>query len=653
MKSTMPQSLRETTRSAAWKGGQAKTRILLALTAGAMVMPTPCEAKFTWKDLLGVLCTVGGVVSGSTGNVPVGVALIGVQTAIFSSTAVIAHNPGIFTGPDVTPEGLLGVGTIPRSDTAMQAVLAMDCPDVAVAGTPAERAFIGKANIVIGLARELRTAQDPAAASNLVQQMSAALEEAATAYEALGLLNDEITQTQWDDFKLDCADGVAPTLEEDYLIACGLSTAQRAALNLDQAAQRSVIDHRIKYKPGTVLHQAAARYNRNNVGFGDLMHQPIGDVALSQPAGGDGVHLQWGAPGTGAGGVSIALPSVAAWDGYWSDLDADNALPAGAFIESSATGDALDALGATTNGPLGSWRMTKISTGKYAVSADFSALGAATVSVQVFNGSNLVYSAGGLSGTFCSVNGCVSDDHWGRPTQRPGMGGALTLRGPTEIKFQGSASVVGDRIAILPESAPTITAFTRVSITASGVPELTITNESTSAPSARPLIRWIAIGVPGVFGGCFPGFGICSINPFPTSDGAPVLLTHSNGLNLEFLTAQADAAPVFTISKEMPLDENAAHDFGFAKFKIMPGQYPVDFSQNPFGTVHLNTATEYITLERGDGGLFNINWVNDGVNVLQETEELGSWTDMPVQVAKPTGNYRTPPKRFFRVRMRD
>ena len=651
MKSTIPYSLNQTNPSGTWKRGQTKARILLALTVGVVVMPTPCEAKFTWKDLLGVLCTVGGVVSGSTGNVPVGVALIGVQTAIFSLNAVISNNPNITSGPDVTPEGLMGVGTVPHSDAAMQALLAMNCPDVPVVGTQAEQAFIGKANIVIGISRELRAEKDTVAASNLVQQMSVALEDAANAYEALGLLNDEITQTQWDDFKLDCADGVAPALEEDYLIACGLSAAQRAALNLDQSAQRSVIDHRIKYKPGTILHQAAARFNRSNVGFGDLMHQPVGDVALSQPAGGGGVLLQWSATSTGIGGVNIALPNVTSWDGYWSDLDANGTtLPAGAFIESSATGQVL---GASTAGPLGSWRMTKLSSGKYAVSADFSAIGATTVTVLVFNGSNLVYSASGQSGTFCSVNGCVSDDHWGRPTQKPVLGGALTLRGPTDIKFQSTAAVVGDRIAILPESAPTITAFTSVSIMASGVPELTITNESTSAASERPLIRWITIGMPGVFGGCFPGFGICSMNPFGTPDGAPVLLTHANGLNLEFLTAQTDAVPVFTITQETPLDENAAHDFGFAKFKIAPGQYPVDFSQNPFGTVHLSTTTEHIAIESGDSGQFSVNWVNDGTNVLQESDELVSWTDIPVQVTKPTGSYRAQPKRFFRVRMRD
>jgi hypothetical protein len=653
MKSTILYSLQPTNRSGAWKGGRAKVRILVALTAGVLVMPTPCEAKFTWKDLLGVLCTVGGVVSGSTGNVPVGVALIGVQTAIFSSNAVITNNPTILTGPEVTPAGLMGEGTVARSDAARQALLAIDCADVPVTGTPEQQIFIGKANIVIGIARQLRAAQgDPVAASNLVQQMAVALEDAANAYEALGLSNDEITQTQWDNFKLDCADGVAPALEEDYLIACGLTAEQRAALNMDQAAQRSVLDHRIKYKPGTVLHQAAARFNRNNVGFVDLMHQPIGDVALSQPAGGGGVHLQWGSTGTGPKGVSIALPSVASWDGYWSDLDTGDTLPVDAFIESSATGDVLDVHGATTNGPLGSWRMTKLGTSNYKVTADFSPVGATTVTVQVFNGSNLVFSAGGQSGILCTVNGCVSDDHWGRPTQKPVLGGALTLRGPTDITLQGSV-YVGDRIAILPESTSTITAFSGVSITASGVPELTITNESTPALSSRPLIRWITIGVQGVFGGCFPGFGICSLSPFGTPDGTPVMLTHANGLTLEFLSAQTAAVPIFTISQDIPLDENAAHDFGFAKCKIVPGQYQVDFSQNPFGTVHLNIATEDIAIERGDGDQFSINWVNDGVNVLQDTQDLVSWTDMPVQVTKPVSNYHTPPKRFFRVRMRD
>jgi hypothetical protein len=530
----------------------------------------------------------------------------------------------------------------------------MVCPNVPVAGTPAQQQFIVKANVVIALGRELHMATNSTTASGIVQEMSVALEAAANAYEALGL-SDELTQTQWDDFKLDCVDGVAPTLEENYLIACGLTAVQRAALNQDQSAQRSVLDHRIKYKPGTVLHQASALLNTNNVGFADLLHQPIGDCTVSAPANGDGVQLQWGSAAGGLGGlggVNITLPGVVSWDGYWSDLDPNDMLPVGAFVESSATGDAF---GAITNGPLGSWRIRKINHDthpRYAVTADFSPVGASNVTVLVFNGTNLVASVPGLSGDLCTVNGCVSDDHWGRPLTKPGFGGSLTFRDPREIRFPNStAFVVGDRISILPESSPPITSLTSITITASGVPSLTITNESVSASSVRPLIRWITIGVPGVFGGCFPGFGICSFNPTRFPDSTAVMLTEDHGLKLEFLSDQSSAATVFSVTQPVELDVEAAHDFGFAKFRILPGQYPVDFSQNPFGTVHLDTAAEDLALVPTTGDQYEINWANDGVRVLQETSDVGGvWTDVPVQVTTPTGGYRRPPQRFFRVR---
>ena len=77
--------------------------------------------------------------------------------------------------------------------------------------------------------------------NDILQQLSVALEDAANACDALGLTN-EITQTDWDNFKLACAGGVAPPLEENYLIACGLSSAQRNALNLMKPAKECVPD---------------------------------------------------------------------------------------------------------------------------------------------------------------------------------------------------------------------------------------------------------------------------------------------------------------------------------------------------------------------------------------------------------------------------
>ena len=131
------------------KSARFKNWTLLAVMAGVMALQTPCEAKF-WKDLLGVLCTGGGVISGSTG-VPVGVALIGCQGAILGADARVVTDTNIITGPDVTPTGLLGLGADPHSPAALDALLAMNCPDAPVSGTPAEKNFIQKANVVIGL----------------------------------------------------------------------------------------------------------------------------------------------------------------------------------------------------------------------------------------------------------------------------------------------------------------------------------------------------------------------------------------------------------------------------------------------------------------------------------------------------------------------
>ena len=611
-----------------------------------MALQTPCKASF-WKDLLGVLCTVGGVISGSTGNVPVGVALIGCQGAILGSDARVASDTNIITGPDVSPPGLMGLGAAPHTPAAMDALLAMNCPDVPVTGTPEEKNFIQKANVVIALSRSLHATKDPAAASDILQQMSAALEDAANACDALGQTN-ELVQSDWDNFKLDCADGVAPALEEDYLISCGLTSAQRNALNLDQAAQRSVLDHRIKYKPGTVLHQAAARFNTNNVGFADLLHTPIGDATVSQPTTGGGVMVQFGPAAGTIGGVNIELPGVAEWEGYWSDLDANDTLPPGAFIESSATGDAI---GAITNGPLGSWRMTKLGTGNYMVTADFSPLGTTNVTVLIFNGSNLVYSAGGQSGALCFVTGCVSDDHWGRPTTKPGMGGTLTLRGPQDINATAPLSLRRPHLHRARVSAGDH-CLRSVSITAAGVPSLTITNEATPTEHIYPGPRWIVVGVPGFAGGCFPGFGICSFSPFGNPDATPILLSHPSGggLTLEFVSEQNGATNVFTIAQEIPLDEETAHDLGFAKVKILPGMYPVDFIQNPFGTVQLSIATEDISIAPTFDGHIEINWPADGVKGLQTADSVaGPWTDAPVQVMKLRES-PTLPSRYYTVK---
>ena len=214
--------------------------------------------------------------------------------------------------------------------------------------------------------------------------------------------------------------------------------------------------------------------------------------------------------------------------------------------------------------------------------------------------------------------------------------GTLTLRGPKDINV-GTSFVVGDRISIVPESVPVIIALRSVSITAAGVSALTITNETTPAGRIYPGPRWIVLGISTYTGSCFPGYGICSFSPFGNPDATPVLLSHPSGggLTLEFVSQPSSVGSVFTIAQEMSLDDEITRDLGFAKAKIRPGSYPVDFSKNPFGTVQLGLATEDVSIAPTADGHIEINWPADGEKVLQTAATLtGPWTDVPVQTMK-------------------
>jgi hypothetical protein len=182
----------------------------------------------------------------------------------------------------------------------------------------------------------------------------------------------------------------------------------------------------------------------------------------------------------GQDGVEIALPSVEAWEGHWQALDPTNGLPVGAYLESQIFGTA----GSVSNGLLGSWQLTKAGTSNYVVTADFLPMGATTVTLQVYDGTNLVATSSGQSGTLGTLNGCVDDDHWGNPVPPgpfglPGpFGGGLTMFGPVSFTFQGGGGTVqGDRLVILPEGASPVSSLSRTRLLASGIPQIILTEE--------------------------------------------------------------------------------------------------------------------------------------------------------------------------------
>ncbi len=213
--------------------------------------------------------------------------------------------------------------------------------------------------------------------------------------------------------------------------------------------------------------------------FKGLAHCPQGNgVVTVTPAGGLLSVTNIGS--SGQDGVAIELPNVSHWESRWAPLDPTNSLPFGAFVGSAIYGSA----GTVNNNLLGFWRCTKLAQSDYGVTANFTALGATTVTAQVYDGATLVTTVPGVTGQFVRVNGCVDDDHWGNPTPDgpfglPGkFGGALTFLSARQFTFPNStSSVVGNRLVILPDGAPSVSALTKALVVAKNIPRIDIDQE--------------------------------------------------------------------------------------------------------------------------------------------------------------------------------
>jgi hypothetical protein len=214
-----------------------------------------------------------------------------------------------------------------------------------------------------------------------------------------------------------------------------------------------------------------------------LINTSLGNAALAV-SGSELVVSNLGS--SGQDGVSIALaPTVGTYcQALWQPLDPTNGLLIGAYVQSQLFGTA----GSVTNGLLGWWRLTKLGTTNYAVTADYSPMGSSTVTVQVYNGTNLVATRTGQSGTLGTVAGCVADDEDGNPVPKGPygiptgpFGGGLTMFGPLDMQLSDAATVTGDGFVILPEGGVTVTSLSGVQLLASGISQIVITNEQAFA----------------------------------------------------------------------------------------------------------------------------------------------------------------------------
>src|SRR5205085_12586923 len=62
-------------------------------------------------------------------------------------------------------------------------------------------------------------------------------------------------------------------------------------------------------------------------------------------------------------------------------------------------------------------------------------------------------------------------------------------------------------------------------------------------------------------------------------------------LELQLLTQPSEQGDVLTIDEDLMLDEQTAKELGVSQMTVKKGDYTVDYSSNPNGTVRLATAS--------------------------------------------------------------
>jgi hypothetical protein len=172
--------------------------------------------------------------------------------------------------------------------------------------------------------------------------------------------------------------------------------------------------------------------------------------------------------------VEVALNPGNNFAGSWLPLDPSNALPVGAYVQSQLIGTA----GSVTNGVLGSVMCTKGGTSNYLISVDYSPLGAATHTVQVYNGANLVAQLTGQLGAACAIVKLPP----GTCTINPWLN--QEWPNPTDITLASGHTVTGTEILMIPEGATPVSSISAAQILAANIPSFILTNESVSVSYA-------------------------------------------------------------------------------------------------------------------------------------------------------------------------
>ena len=177
---------------------------------------------------------------------------------------------------------------------------------------------------------------------------------------------------------------------------------------------------------------------------------------------------------SGQDGVDIALRPGNNFAGNWGGLDPSDALPVGAYVQSQMIGTA----GTLINEVLGSVKVKKGGTGNYVVSVDYSPLGSATHTVQVYNGANLVAQLTGQVGAACAT---VKLPPW-ICTINPWLN--QEWPNPTDITLVGGPTVTGTEILVIPEGGTPVSSISAARILAANIPSFILASETVSVTYA-------------------------------------------------------------------------------------------------------------------------------------------------------------------------
>jgi hypothetical protein len=234
---------------------------------------------------------------------------------------------------------------------------------------------------------------------------------------------------------------------------------------------------------------------RNNTTLGNATESIACCVSNLSSGGQDGLALVVTNLGSsGQDGLAIAMNGNESFEADFAELDPGNALPNGAQL----TVNSIGTTGSVTNGLLGSLQVTKVGTSNYAVSANFPASPTNTVTVSVYNQGTLVASQSGLPAYEPIFH--VPHFQWDiefYPCPLPfsripypcdpvwcpfwpwchGIFIQLTWHyyGPYYVTLGGQA-VLGDTVTVSPD-VETASTFTGVQLLASGIPQITLTDE--------------------------------------------------------------------------------------------------------------------------------------------------------------------------------